>query len=985
MKAAIYASILNTLVIAVAATGQVIPPPPCAPQCTTFTHEPFPRGEYQGVSAIRVASGLNGGTWAIAEEAFDTNGNKKLLEWMGSGFVVREGGAVRVAIDDQRTPWVISAQGNIFRRNLASPTGWDLMPGMARYIAAGRAALDGSGAVWVVGTAETGDGNYELYKWNGRDGWTRAPGAGVKVAVDSTGTVWVQLADGRIVQRTTDGKDSWLDYARGVDLFVHSDGPVGFLGLPAEGTQYRVRKRTSKGWSVLGYAIEPDQNLRPVFRGPTFESVSFDRSGAVFTIASDHQLFGPYKDTSKAQKVGDWLDMQGESEVISRKAVKLPGYMQKVFLGPNGQAFALGRGKYQMVYRFVNGEWELMGNSARSMAVEPDGTPWVVNEDDTVYKFQNNQWTRVPLWAKEIAIGHDGSIFALSINPATDVGDTRNYRIFKWNGSTVQNFPGGAVKIAVQADGIPWVVSADSRIWRWNSGSWVNVPGAAHEIYGGKTIHILDASTEPEVRVLGSMGTKGESRILRLGRRLSSGGSEQVQFPDTNPDKTGYVFNATGSSAISLATTGDNVSWTVGADHSVIATFEATKGDESNYRALTERCKSTLLFQTLCAAAPYHIHPALPLLLRVEDYAREAATSTRPEAIRMAAYQGLLQIAWRGSDVWTPEEKAVLSWWVHRVKDDRVLASVETLREYYRWHADPQSYRVPEGFGFEPYHVDPVVGFGQLFGATAAPPLLNRKEGYEWIRDIFLATVVGSGYGNLLAYSATSPDTIGFPAYGQARAFEKVLGGANFVEFASGLEELTIAKQYLDSGLPVLQTFLLDSSKSFRNMVAKQTQPFLPRTLNNLHGKIRVAMQKYPVIIPTEVLEWRREHARLIKNFLSTSSGALEIVMIGLDILLERISQIVGEGKLGDQLETASADAQARAVPDIHHLLGFQSIRGNTTVIPGVHNKPVKDLTAEDLDYLTGEDELFLSFVKATKGCDAGTNCTPGIPAMTIQ
>src|SRR5687768_13668440 len=121
--------LLSGLLAGLPVAAQVLPPIPCAPQCTTFTVEPFPRGEYQGVSAVRVASGLNGGTWAIAEEAFDTQGNKKLLEWTGSGFVVREGGAVRVAIDDQRTPWVISAQGNIFRRNLASTTGWDLMPG----------------------------------------------------------------------------------------------------------------------------------------------------------------------------------------------------------------------------------------------------------------------------------------------------------------------------------------------------------------------------------------------------------------------------------------------------------------------------------------------------------------------------------------------------------------------------------------------------------------------------------------------------------------------------------------------------------------------------------------------------------------------------------------------------------------------------------------------------------------------------------------
>ena len=169
------------------AAAQVIAPPPCAPQCTTFNVDLAPPpGEYQGVNALRIASGRNGGTWAIAEEPFDANGNKKILEWTGAGFAVRDGGAVAVAVDDRGAPWVVSAQGNIFRRNLSSPTGWDLMPGLAKHIAAGRPAPNGSGLVWVIGTGETEDGNYEIYKWNGSDGWERAVGEGVKLAVDGS-------------------------------------------------------------------------------------------------------------------------------------------------------------------------------------------------------------------------------------------------------------------------------------------------------------------------------------------------------------------------------------------------------------------------------------------------------------------------------------------------------------------------------------------------------------------------------------------------------------------------------------------------------------------------------------------------------------------------------------------------------------------------------------------------------------------------------
>ena len=178
-----------------------------------------------------------------------------------------------------------------------------------------------------------------------------------------------------------------------------------------------------------------------------------------------------------------------------------------------------------------------MGNSVRSMAVEPNGTPWAVNENNTVYRFVSNQWTQVAFNAREVAIGHEGSIYFLGTDAATDVGDTRNYRIFRWNGATSQKLPGGAVRIAVGADGNPWVVSANSQIWRWNSGAWVNVPGAAREIYGGKTIRILDPLMD-----------NNESKILHLARHF-----ETVSLPDGG-DKTAYYFESEGRSALSLST-----------------------------------------------------------------------------------------------------------------------------------------------------------------------------------------------------------------------------------------------------------------------------------------------------------------------------------------------------------------------------------------------------------------------------------------------
>ena len=69
---------------------------------------------------------------------------------------------------------------------------------------------------------------------------------------------------------------------------------------------------------------------------------------------------------------------------------------------------------------------------------------------------------------------------------------------------------------------------------------------------------------------------------------------------------------------------------------------------------------------------------------------------------------------------------------------------------------------------------------------------------------------------------------------------------------------------------------------------------------------------------------------------------------------------------LAAHLEDVSAGAQTRALPDIHHLLGYVSKSYDVTVVPGVNNKPASQITPEELDYISGPGELFLSFIKVT-------------------
>ena len=113
-----------------------------------------------------------------------------------------------------------------------------------------------------------------------------------------------------MVQWTADNKMVWPGSGWGVDLLVHSDGSVGFLGLPSYGTEYSVYKRVggaTQEWGRLGWQISVDPTtLNPRVSGPTYESISFDRTGAVFAIRQDHKLLGPYQDRTRQQIVGQW-------------------------------------------------------------------------------------------------------------------------------------------------------------------------------------------------------------------------------------------------------------------------------------------------------------------------------------------------------------------------------------------------------------------------------------------------------------------------------------------------------------------------------------------------------------------------------------------------------------------------------------------------------------------------------------------------------
>ena len=79
--------------------------------------------------------------------------------------------------------------------------------------------------------------------------------------------------------------------------------------------------------------------------------------------------------------------------------------------------------------------------------------------------------------ANDIDVGPDGSVWVIGTGAVPG-----GFGIFRWTGSTWENVPGGAARIAVGPGGVPWVTNSNGNIFRRTGNDWQVMPGAAHDV-----------------------------------------------------------------------------------------------------------------------------------------------------------------------------------------------------------------------------------------------------------------------------------------------------------------------------------------------------------------------------------------------------------------------------------------------------------------------------------------------------------------------
>ncbi len=149
------------------------------------------------------------------------------------------------------------------------------------------------------------------------------------------------------------------------------------------------------------------------------------------------------------------------------------------------------------IWQFNGSSFEFRDGRAVTITLDQNLIPWVVTNDGSVWKrnglLPSDTFSQFggniceffnPVCARHdqegiasIAVGrNDTQAWVLDCGES---GYPGNFFIRRWTGSCWQIQPGAASQIAVDADGVAWVINTFNQVYRFNGSSWDLINGAA--------------------------------------------------------------------------------------------------------------------------------------------------------------------------------------------------------------------------------------------------------------------------------------------------------------------------------------------------------------------------------------------------------------------------------------------------------------------------------------------------------------------------
>ena len=166
----------------------------------------------------------------------------------------------------------------------------------------------------------------------------------------------------------------------------------------------------------------------------------------------------------------------------------MPGCVKDIAGAPNGSVWAIGCnandhgfGVYQ--YQFAKNDWQGLPGGGTRLALDTAGYGWIVSNKKEILQWTSSGGRLVPGGcANDIAIGANGAVWVIGCKAVPGGFEIQNLG----QGNKWQTYAGGAVRIAVDPSGTPWVANDAGNIFRWVNNSFQQVAGCAKDLAIGQ-------------------------------------------------------------------------------------------------------------------------------------------------------------------------------------------------------------------------------------------------------------------------------------------------------------------------------------------------------------------------------------------------------------------------------------------------------------------------------------------------------------------
>ena len=264
-----------------------------------------------------------------------------------------------------------------------------------------------------------------------------------EVLIDGT-AYWAELEDkgrGRFDVLRYGINASWFS-GNTVGTYEHAGwqrviGEAGDVGVGADG-------------SVWVVGAEDRHGFRSVFRRGQYGWQDFGGDGARLDVGPDG---APWVITNEEEV---WTLQHGRWERVHGRATDIG-------VGADGSVWVTGvntrRGGHN-IYGLDEYGWFRIDGAGVRIDVDPQGYPWIINDDDEIFSFTATGWEKLPGKGKDIGIGADGSVWVIGADERTG-----GYGLYQYNGLDWDRVRGSARQVSV-GWGQPWVVNRDGEIYR---------------------------------------------------------------------------------------------------------------------------------------------------------------------------------------------------------------------------------------------------------------------------------------------------------------------------------------------------------------------------------------------------------------------------------------------------------------------------------------------------------------------------------------